>query len=94
MGIHDYEIENSLLLVIAQRLVRKVCIQCQGQGCEQCYQGYKGRVGVYQCLTKTAKNFSKQTACLDFESLLASAKQKIAEKQTDLAEVERVFGYV
>ena len=41
-----------------------------------------------------AKNFSKQTACLDFESLLASAKQKIAEKQTDLAEVERVFGYV
>ena len=94
LGIHDYEIENSLLLVIAQRLVRKVCIQCQGQGCEQCYQGYKGRVGVYQCLTKTAKNFSKQTACLDFESLLASAKQKIAEKQTDLAEVERVFGYV
>ncbi len=94
LGIHDYEIENSLLLVIAQRLVRKVCIQCQGQGCEQCYQGYKGRVGVYQCLTKTAKNFSKQTACLDFESLLASAKQKIEEKHTDLAEVERVFGYV
>lgn len=94
LGIKEYEIQNSLLLVIAQRLVRKLCTRCGGEGCDQCYQGYKGRIGVYQFFHRVAKNFEKETACLDYPSLLASAKQKIASRQTDLAEVERVFGSV
>ena len=94
LGIQEYEIQNSLLLVIAQRLVRKLCVKCKGRGCEQCHQGYKGRVGVYQLLSRAefAKNFDKQTACLDFPTLLASAKLKLAEEQTDLTELKRVFG--
>ncbi|MDH2997840.1 protein transporter HofB [Pasteurellaceae bacterium LFhippo2] len=95
LGIQEYEIRNSLLLVVAQRLVRKLCNKCLGKGCDDCYQGYKGRIGVYQCLSRPpfAKEFEKQTGCLDFETLLDSAKQKIAENQTDLTEVERVLGY-
>lgn len=94
LGIKEYELKNSLLLVIAQRLVRKLCGKCGGAGCGQCYQGYKGRIGVYQLLTKTGKFFEKSTACLDFASLQASAEQKLAEKITDSAEVKRVLGDV
>lgn len=94
LGIHDYEIQNSLLLVIAQRLVRKLCSHCIGKGCNQCHQGYKGRIGVYQFYSRFAKNFDKSTACLDYPSLLESAKQKMQENLTDAAEIERVLGYV
>lgn len=94
LGIHDYEIKNSLLLVIAQRLVRKLCPHCIGKGCEQCYQGYKGRIGVYQLLSRFANSFEKQTACLDYPTLLESAKQKLASHQTDINEIKRVFGDV
>lgn len=92
LGIQPYEIQNSLLLVIAQRLVRKCCTQCLGAGCDQCYQGYKGRVGVYQLLSRQAKIFDKQTAYLDFPTLFDSAKEKIERQLTDLAEVNRVLG--
>ncbi|WP_373767753.1 GspE/PulE family protein [Glaesserella sp.] len=92
LGIHDYEIKSALLLVVAQRLVRKLCPQCLGKGCEDCYQGYKGRVGVYQCLSRSAKNFDKQTACLDYPTLLDSAKEKLVQGITDMTEIERVLG--
>lgn len=91
-GIKEYELKNSLLLVIAQRLVRRLCIECGGKGCQSCYQGYKGRIGIYQFLSRQGKIFDKDTACLDFETLLLSAKQKMAENKTDLAEISRVLG--
>ncbi|WP_373777484.1 GspE/PulE family protein [Glaesserella sp.] len=92
LGIEDYEIKNALLLIIAQRLVRKICPTCKGKGCEGCYQGYKGRIGVYQCFSRFANYFDKQTACLDYPTLFASAKQKITQGVTDITEVERVMG--
>ncbi|MDH2924154.1 protein transport protein HofB [Nicoletella semolina] len=94
LGIQEYEIHNALLLVVAQRLVRKICLKCEGIGCGNCYQGYKGRIGIYQLLSRTTKYFDKQTAYLDYATLLQSAKQKINDKQTNLAEVERVLGDV
>lgn len=93
LGIHEYEIENTLLLVIAQRLLRKKCTKCQGKGCDMCHQGYKGRIGIYQCLSRVEKKFEKATAYLDYISLFESAKQKVNEGITDLNEVERVLGY-
>lgn len=94
LGIQDYEIKNSLLLIIAQRLIRKLCPKCNGKGCGDCYQGYKDRIGVYQLFSRFAENFEKSTACLDYPTLLASAKQKLAEGLTDEKEIERVFGNV
>lgn len=92
LGINEYEIKNTLLLVIAQRLVRKSCPQCQGSGCEACHHGYKGRIGVFQCFSRVANSFDFATACLDYPSLLESAKQKVREKITDQAEITRVLG--
>ncbi|HGO5823198.1 TPA: GspE/PulE family protein [Mannheimia haemolytica] len=92
LGIKEYELKNSLLLVIAQRLLRRVCEKCRGAGCEHCYQGYKGRIGVYQLFSRSAKNFEKTTACLDFKTLADSAKEKLTEGKTNQAEILRVLG--
>lgn len=94
LGIQEYEIRQALLLVVAQRLVRKICHKCEGEGCHECYQGYKGRIGVYQCLSRNGKTFDRTTAALDFPTLFESAKQKIQANLTNLSEVQRVVGYV
>lgn len=52
MGIEPFLLSSSLLGVLAQRLLRKYCIHCQGKGCEACAQsGYKGRTGIYELLS-------------------------------------------
>jgi len=59
MGIEPFLLSSSLLGVVAQRLVRKLCAHCKKQvggqwvevGCEHCgHTGYQGRVGVYELL--------------------------------------------
>lgn len=55
MGIEEFLISSSLLGVLAQRLVRKLCIHCKekhqevfkARGCKKCsFTGYDGRVAV------------------------------------------------
>lgn len=93
LGIKEFELKNSLLLVIAQRLVRKLCRHCSGNGCEHCYQGYQGRIGVYQLFSKYGEYFDKHTAELDYPNLLLSAKAKLSDGITNELEIKRVFGY-
>ena len=51
MGIEPFLLSSSLLGVLAQRLVRKVCTQCNGAGCTACGKtGYQGRTGVFELL--------------------------------------------
>jgi general secretion pathway protein E len=51
MGIEPFLLSSSLLGVLAQRLVRKVCVHCKGAGCTSCGQtGYQGRTGVFELL--------------------------------------------
>lgn len=62
MGIEPFLLSSSLLGVVAQRLVRKLCVHCRREGdgqwhavgCEHCgHTGYQGRVGVYELLPTT-----------------------------------------
>ncbi len=62
MGIEPFLLSSSLLGVVAQRLVRKLCVHCKrgdgndwhAAGCEKCgHTGYQGRVGVYELLPTT-----------------------------------------
>jgi general secretion pathway protein E len=66
MGIEPFLLSSSLLGVLAQRLVRKLCPVCKTNdgpgeatawhavGCEACgHTGYQGRVGVYELLQTT-----------------------------------------
>ena len=51
MGAPPYLISGSLIGVIAQRLLRKVCTHCKSKGCRDCAgAGYRGRTGVYEVL--------------------------------------------
>ena len=65
MGVEPYLLSSSLLGVLAQRLVRKLCAHCKrvdarGRyhpvGCVECGQtGYRGRTGVYELMTVDEK---------------------------------------
>ena len=60
MGVEPFLLSSSLLGVLAQRLVRKLCLVCRRQderglwhpvGCPACASsGYKGRTGVYELM--------------------------------------------
>ena len=51
MGVEPFLLSSSLLGVLAQRLVRKLCPQCHGKGCDACgYTGYQGRTGVFEMM--------------------------------------------
>jgi len=52
MGVEPFLLSSSLLGVLAQRLVRKLCPQCKGKGCDACgFTGYQGRTGVFELMT-------------------------------------------
>lgn len=51
MGVEPFLLSSSLLGVLAQRLVRKICVHCSGAGCKHCAKtGYQGRTGIYELL--------------------------------------------
>ncbi|GAB4040326.1 MAG: type II secretion system ATPase GspE [Rubrivivax sp.] len=60
MGVEPFLLSSSLLGVLAQRLVRKLCPHCKRRGadghwhpvgCDHCsHTGYKGRTGVYELM--------------------------------------------
>ena len=64
MGVEPFLLSSSLLGVLAQRLVRKLCPACKVSdgagrwrpvGCTQCSQtGYKGRTGIYELMVADA----------------------------------------
>ncbi len=52
MGIEPFLLASSLIGVLAQRLVRRLCKACGGSGCRSCeMSGYKGRTGIYELIT-------------------------------------------
>ena len=65
MGVEPFLLSSSLLGVLAQRLVRKLCPHCKKQdakgrwhpvGCSECgNSGYKGRTGVYELMVADEK---------------------------------------
>ncbi len=51
MGVEPFLLSSSLLGVLAQRLVRKLCTSCGGTGCSACANtGYQGRTGVFELM--------------------------------------------
>jgi general secretion pathway protein E len=60
IGVEPYLITSSLLGVLAQRLVRRICPACKGTGRRRrralralLAAGYKGRLAVYELMTMT-----------------------------------------
>lgn len=113
LGMNPHHIASSISLIVAQRLIRKLCPLCkkpdstqhnifQAVGCQQCFQGYKGRIGIYELLPFTAdiselisrgtdlslKNIAEINAG---QSLFKSAQEKIQQGITSFDEVQRVI---
>jgi len=65
MGIEPFLLSSSLIGVLAQRLVRKLCADCKRQddrgrwhpvGCDSCGRtGYRGRTGIYELMVADDK---------------------------------------
>ncbi|MEY8879629.1 MAG: type II secretion system ATPase GspE [Leptothrix sp. (in: b-proteobacteria)] len=65
MGIEPFLLSSSLIGVLAQRLVRKLCPECKRQGeqgrwhpvgCDACgHTGYRGRTGIYELMVADDK---------------------------------------
>jgi general secretion pathway protein E len=60
MGVEPFLLASSLIGVGAQRLVRRLCLECRKPfenfyspvGCPACnHSGYRGRTGIYELLT-------------------------------------------
>jgi len=54
MGVEPFLLGGSINLIIAQRLVRKLCQVCHGKGCPECNKsGFKGRVAIAELMLPT-----------------------------------------
>jgi type II secretory ATPase GspE/PulE/Tfp pilus assembly ATPase PilB-like protein/DNA-binding NarL/FixJ family response regulator len=130
LGLKPYVLASALEAIIAQRLVRRICLLCrtpvqpprerlrslgpeflepgmqffQGVGCNQCNQGYKGRVGIHEVLTMNdllrdaiaqgagATQLQAIARQQGMTSLLDDARDKINQGLTTVEEVLRLLG--
>jgi type II secretory ATPase GspE/PulE/Tfp pilus assembly ATPase PilB-like protein len=90
----------SIELVLNQRLVRRLCPNCSGKACPECFStGYRGRLPVLESLrvTDTLRSF---VAARDLARLTASptlaqnARTLLQQGLTNEAEIARVLGAV
>lgn len=102
LGIEAYLISGVLRTSIAQRLVRKICKECKGVGCENCENtGYKGRTAISEVfftdeeisqMIEDGKNGMEIRKFLEkrnFKDIRYDAKEKIKEGITDEEEIKR-----
>ena len=89
MGIEPFLVASSLNMIMAQRLVRRVCSHCKGNQEEQkkCLfcsgTGFRGRLGIYEIMLMTEKIREK----IHSESSLSEIKEVAKlEGMTTLAE--------
>jgi type IV pilus assembly protein PilB len=107
MGLKPFQIADAIKLIIAQRLVRQLCKYCHAQtkDCKHCYQGYKGRIGIFELLPLTTDfviQIEKGLTDIGYLNELAkkqgmitlaeSGFEKIALNLTTEEEVRRVLG--
>ncbi|MCG6986671.1 MAG: Flp pilus assembly complex ATPase component TadA [Gemmatimonadetes bacterium] len=103
MGVPPFLVAGGLAGVIAQRLVRRLCPECRGHGCDSCGEGYRGRTGVFQVLTVTDALRDEITSGVKtsrlrslareagMASLADDARRTVAEGLTTPHEITRVL---
>lgn len=132
LGIHSHYLATSISLIVAQRLVRRLCPECrspveltreqlvengfpearceesvqvfQPAGCEQCDDGYRGRIGLFEVVpvqgpvaevvlsggdARTIADACQQAGC---RNLVQSGLARVFDGITSLDEVRRVTG--
>jgi len=88
MGVPEYLIGEALRGVVNQRLLRRLCPGCRGQGCEGCGgSGYRGRFAVAE-----VARYLDGAADLVTPSLEEEAAARREGGETGEAEIARVLG--
>src|SRR5207237_285093 len=91
-------VASAVELVLNQRLVRRLCSQCSGQGCAACLlTGYRGRLPLVEWLRVNdavrrgiiARNLGEVAAQ---PSLAEGAKALVQAGRTSEVEIGRVLG--
>ncbi len=104
IGVEPYLVTSTLLAVLAQRLLRKICTDCHGVGCEHCFDtGYFGRTAVFEVMRMTdelrhltaqnadAVTLAQTAVAHGMRSMIDDAKEKIAAGVTTEQEARRVL---
>ena len=108
LGVADYLIKATLVGVLAQRLVRTLCPDCQANTCAHCRTcrgtGFHGRTGLFELLEPSDKlraligrdadlTILRQQARADgLVDLRRCGEAKVTTGQTCMHEVLRVCG--
>jgi len=121
MGIPFHYLAHCLLLIVAQRLVRKLCLFCRipmescepllkdkqiyranTAGCPHCYEGYNGRVALYEMIPFDAQtkelllkhqSLEPLTKEPSFISLKRAGLLSVSLGETSLEELHRITLY-
>jgi type II secretory ATPase GspE/PulE/Tfp pilus assembly ATPase PilB-like protein len=91
-------VASAVELVLNQRLIRKLCSACDGNGCETClHTGYCGRVPLIEWLRvdETVREHIRRrqlSAITPRQSLETSARLLVNQGVTNETEFKRIFG--
>lgn len=105
MGLPPFLVVAATNGIVAQRLVRRLCRDCKGQGCSRCNKtGFKGRLAVHEILTfteslrqavldgKGASELRRQAREEGMITMYEDGLEKVKKGLTTKEEVARVVG--
>ena len=87
LGLDKTQIAHTVHLIVAQRLVRRLCLHCrippaspgaawQPRGCPACHEGYRGRIGLFQVMPISAAMQGLISQGADVQSLARQAAEE------------------
>jgi type II secretory ATPase GspE/PulE/Tfp pilus assembly ATPase PilB-like protein len=105
MGIPAFMVAAVLRMVIAQRLIRKACLQCKNTGCNYCsHSGFWGRTVIAEFIPMTVELSDMIAGSIPIEqlrihlqqgqyrTLFDDAEEKAASGITTVEEIQRELG--
>lgn len=94
----QYSVHSALELILNQRLLRRLCAECRGHGCERCLKtGYQGRLPAIEWVrlndaTRDRLRSEGPKAIQPEQSLAAAAREQVEQGLSNEAEYQRVIG--
>ena len=105
LGVDRTSLAGSLRGVVGQRLARRICADCSGDGCMRCEDsGYRGRIPIMEVLTATPAfaeligrgasfhELGRAARAQGMRTMHDVAAQRIADGVTTQAEINRAIG--
>lgn len=93
IGVPRHNLLSCVRLLLAQRLVRQFCKACNGSICADCFDGFKGRVGIFELIHIEEKLFGnlQEIKPPEYMNMRAAGIVKVKMGITSINEVERVI---